>query len=242
MPIKTIPLKYQLYDKLKKLIDKGEMHPGEKLPSEAELCKKYNVSRATTMAALQMLQNESVIYRIQGKGTYVSKQKFSRDLSSSRNTFFGIMGSEKPITPSTQILQIRTELLDSEVAEELGVKPNEKAVFLKRLRFIDDIPVAVTWSHMLWEYGAKLLQIPLEPNFSITKYMRNEFLQEPSSGNIKLTVQGIYGQDARLLEVEDGFVCCKTVSISYIGGKPFELAYTVMRADKFEFTIKRIDY
>ena len=70
----------------------------------------------------------------------------------------------------------------------------------------------------------------------------NEYRQEPTSGTIKLTVQNIYGQDAKILEVEDGFTCCKTESVSYIGQEKFELAYTLMRADKFEFIIKRIDY
>ena len=138
-----------------------------------------------------------------------------------------MMESEKDIHPATQILQIRTELLDSAIADVLGVEPNEKAVYLKRLRLIDDIPVAITWSYMLWDYGAKLLQIPLPENFSITSYIRSEFLQEPTQGTIRLTVENIFGQDARLLDVEDGFTCCKTVSTSYIGERKFELAYDV---------------
>lgn len=238
----NIPLKYQIYDQLKRSIIKGDFKSGELLPSEAELCAKYNVSRTTIISALQMLQNESFIYRKQGKGTYVSEPKISRDLSSAKTRFFGVMESEKDINPSTQILQIRTELLDSAIANELGVEPNEKAVYLKRLRLIDDVPVAITWSYMLWEYGAKLLQIPLPENFSITNYIRSEYLQEPTSGTIRLTVENVFGQDARLLNVEDGFTCCKTVSTSYISDIKFELAYTLMRADKFEFIIKKIDY
>ena len=242
MAMSNVPLKYQIYEQLRTSIIKGEFRPGEMLPSEAELCSKYGVSRTTIIAALQMLQNDSFIYRKQGKGTYVSEPKISRDLSSSKTRFFGMMESEKDIHPATQILQIRTELLDSAIADVLGVEPNEKAVYLKRLRLIDDIPVAITWSYMLWDYGEKLLQIPLPENFSITSYIRSEFLQEPTQGTIRLTVENIFGQDARLLDVEDGFTCCKTVSTSYIGERKFELAYTLMRADKFEFIIKKIDY
>lgn len=242
MAYNNVPLKYQIYESLKNAILAGEYKPEEMIPSEAELCEKYNVSRTTIIAALQMLQNDSFIYRKQGKGTFISHPKISRDLSSSKNRFFGMMESDKQITPSTQILQIRTELLDSAIAEQLDASPNDKAVYLKRLRLIDDVPVAITWSYMLWEYGAKLLQIPLEENFSITNYMRTEYLQEPTSGTIRLTVENIYGADARLLDVEDGFTCCKTVSTSYIGKNVFELAFTLMRADKFEFIIKKIDY
>lgn len=242
MQDKMIPMKYQVYDALKEDITNGVYKPEQMLPSENELCSRFNVSRTTIIAALQMLQVDSIIYRKQGKGTFVSNPKFSRDFTSSKNTFFGIVESNKNICPSTQILQVRTQLLDSTMAQILGVAPNEKIVYIKRLRLIDDLPVAITCTHMLWEYGAKLLQIPLEQNFSITEYMRNTYLQSPVPGTTKLTVENIYGSDARLLEVEDGFTCCKTESVSYINKKPFELAYTLMRADKFEFIIKRIDY
>lgn len=238
----VVPMKYQVYDALKNSIISGEYKPGEMIPGELELCEKFSVSRTTIIAALQMLQNDSFIYRKQGKGTFVSQPKISRDLSSLKTRFFGMMESEKDIHPSTQILQIRTELIDSTIAQVLDVEPNSKAVFLKRLRLIDDMPVAITWSYMLWEFGSKLLQIPLEQDFSITKYMRNEYFKEPTPGTIKLTVQNVFGQDAKLLEVEDGFTCCKTESVSFIGEKKFELAYTMMRADKFEFIIKKIDY
>lgn len=238
----NIPMKYQVYESIKDSIVNGTFKPGEMIPGEMELCEKFGVSRTTIISALQMLQNDSFIFRKQGKGTFVSKPKFSRDLSSSKTRFFGMMESDKDIHPTTQILQIRTELLDSTAAQMLDVNPNEKAVFLKRLRLIDDVPVAITWSYMVWRYGAKLLQTPLDQDFSITTYMRNEYRQEPTSGTIKLTVQNVYGQDAKLLDVEDGFTCCKTESVSYLGKDKFELAYTLMRADKFEFIIKKIDY
>ena len=82
MAMSNVPLKYQIYEQLRTSIIKGEFRPGEMLPSEAELCSKYGVSRTTIIAALQMLQNDSFIYRKQGKGTYVSEPKISRDLSS----------------------------------------------------------------------------------------------------------------------------------------------------------------
>jgi len=238
----NIPLKYRIYESLKNAILAGEFKPGEKIPSEADLCEKYDVSRTTIIASLQMLQNDSFIFRKQGKGTFISNPKISRDLSSSKTRFFGMMESKKEVTPSTEILQIRTELCDSVIAEKLGVLPNDKAVYLKRLRLIDDVPIAITWSYMLWEYGAKLVQLPLEDNFSITNYIKSEYFQEPTSGTIRLTVETVHGADARLLGVEDGFTCCKTISTSYIGEKKFELAYTLMRADKFEFIINKIDY
>ncbi len=83
----NIPLKYRIYESLKNAILAGEFKPGEKIPSEADLCEKYDVSRTTIIASLQMLQNDSFIFRKQGKGTFISNPKISRDLSSSKTRF-----------------------------------------------------------------------------------------------------------------------------------------------------------
>lgn len=95
-----VPMKYQVYESIKDSIVKGEFKPGELIPGEMELCEKFGVSRTTIISALQMLQNDSFIYRKQGKGTFVSKPKFSRDLSSSKTRFFGMMESDKDIHPT----------------------------------------------------------------------------------------------------------------------------------------------
>lgn len=237
----TIPLKYQIADRIKKMIQTNELSPGEKVPSEAALCEQYNVSRTTVIAALQILQNESYIHRKQGKGTFVSSKKLVQDLSAS-NTFFGSITSDKSVPHSSRILQLRTVTADSTVAEKLGIPEYSKVVFIKRLRIIDGNPIALTWSHIKWEYGSRLLQESLDDNFSIYKYMREEFLQEPAPSPIVLTVQEYNSEDAHLIGLEKGAVCCKTESTSVIGDTPFEYAHTVMRADKFEFVIKIISF
>jgi len=235
----SIPLKYKIADKIKKMIQNNELKPGEKVPSEAKLCEMYGVSRTTVIASLQILQMDSYINRKQGKGTFVSPKKLVQDLSAS-NTFFGSISSNKSVSHSSKILQIRTVNADSTVAEKLQIPEYSKVVYIKRLRIIDGHPIAVTWSHLKWEYGSRLLQESLEDNFSIYSYIREEFLQEPEPSPIVLTVQEFSAEDAILLGMEKGAICCKTESTSLIGNIPFEYAHTMMRADKFEFVIKII--
>ena len=237
----TIPLKYQIAEKIKKMIQNNELKPGDTVPSEAELCDLYKVSRTTVIAALQILQNESYIHRQQGKGTFVSPKKLVQDLSAS-NTFFGSITSNKSVSHSSKILQLRTVNANLSVAEKLGIPEFSKVVFIKRLRIIDGNPIAIMWSHIKWEYGSRLLQESLDDNFSIYSYMRDAFLQEPNPSPIILTVGEYNSEDAHLIGLEKGAVCCRTESTSLIGGTPFEFAHTVMRADKFEFVIKIISF
>ena len=65
-----------LYSKLiDELITKiSFMEKGDKLPSERQLCKDYNVSRTTVRNAVGSLVNSGMLYQIQGKGTFVREQ------------------------------------------------------------------------------------------------------------------------------------------------------------------------
>lgn len=64
---------YRLMDDLKQQILTGQRKPGEKLPSENELAREYQVSRHTVRKALGILQSEGYIYAVHGKGTFCSE-------------------------------------------------------------------------------------------------------------------------------------------------------------------------
>ena len=69
------PLWLQLRLHLKRQIEDGVLSPGEQLPSEAELCERFSVSRTVVREALGQLVVDGRIYKIKGKGAFVSKRK-----------------------------------------------------------------------------------------------------------------------------------------------------------------------
>lgn len=71
-----VPLYLQLKNKIKDLIESGEIQKGEKIPSEYELCKKYNVSRITVRNALAELKDTGYLIKKQGKEHLLQNQKF----------------------------------------------------------------------------------------------------------------------------------------------------------------------
>lgn len=64
---------HQVYSMLRGWIFDGTYPPGTKLPPEGELCERLGVSRITSRKALDLLVNEGLVVRVQGKGTYVSE-------------------------------------------------------------------------------------------------------------------------------------------------------------------------
>jgi len=61
-------------------IESGEYKEDEKIPSEVELCKEYNISRPTVRQAISELTNNGYLYKARGKGTFVAKTKKRIDI------------------------------------------------------------------------------------------------------------------------------------------------------------------
>ncbi|HDC92410.1 MAG TPA: GntR family transcriptional regulator, partial [Candidatus Acetothermia bacterium] len=66
------PLYVQIKEILEKDIRKGVFQPGERFPTERELCERFGVSRITIRQALQELVKDGLLYRHQGSGSYVT--------------------------------------------------------------------------------------------------------------------------------------------------------------------------
>ena len=68
------PLYHQLKNILKSRILSNELKGNQRLPTEAELCVEYNVSRITVRQALSELMKDGLIYRDRGRGTFVTER------------------------------------------------------------------------------------------------------------------------------------------------------------------------
>ena len=74
-----LPFYHQLYEILHSKIVHGEWQPGDMIPTESELIEQYEVSRMTVRQALDILVNEGLIYRQQGRGTDKAGIGYRRD-------------------------------------------------------------------------------------------------------------------------------------------------------------------
>lgn len=68
-----LPKYLKIKNQIEEVINQGEIKPGDKLPTESELTGKYNVSRHTVRKALNILQQEGLLEKKQGVGTFVSE-------------------------------------------------------------------------------------------------------------------------------------------------------------------------
>lgn len=76
----NIPLYSQLKTILIEKIESGAYKENTKIPSEQELCERYNISRPTVRQAISELTSSGYLYKKKGRGTYVSGQKVKLDI------------------------------------------------------------------------------------------------------------------------------------------------------------------
>lgn len=162
----NLPRYQSLSEEIRLRIEAGEYGAGDRLPSEAELCRQHGVSRGTAVKAVEQLVSEGVAIRRQGSGTFVARQSMHR--RSGRLLSF----SETAISDGREATQqvLKLEAADDALAREfLTERP---AISLERLRFVNGVPCAYHHS-LIPERIAR--QVPglsggetsLDPHFSL---------------------------------------------------------------------------
>lgn len=135
---KTMPLHAKIQ---KKLLDNfAELEYFAPIPSERELCQNFNVSRPTIRKALENLEKDNLITRIQGRGSFYIGNKVPIDYSNANNHglgLFQVLTSAGKITKSS-VLQQDIEVPHADIAACLNLKEDELVFHLKRLRYVNN--------------------------------------------------------------------------------------------------------
>src|SRR5215217_9422113 len=107
-------------EELRQAIIGGTFQPGSQLPTEAELCDMLGVSRTVVREALRVLENDGLVARRHGVGTFVRNLPIIKNL----NFNFGIteMIESAGLKPGTSNLAIQKETADEEQAKQLHVE------------------------------------------------------------------------------------------------------------------------
>ncbi len=142
MPL-YVEIQYYLTEKIRD----GEYREGDLLPTEQELQEMFGVSRITVTTALREMVKDGIIYRVQGKGTFVAKTKKELDIYKMVGTSIAENAYELHATGSHKLVEAKVELPGEKVSSILRLKENEKAVRIERIKYVDQQPFSVerTW-------------------------------------------------------------------------------------------------
>lgn len=150
----ALPFHAQVRESLRARILDGSWLPDQQLPSEHEMTALFAVSRITVRQALQDLQNEGLIYRLHGKGTFVSRPHATQDLM--RLQSFG--EAMRPLGYQTfnKLVSVREIAPPATVAERMGAKRGTQVCEITRVRFLNKEPVSLDISYFALPIGRRL--------------------------------------------------------------------------------------
>jgi GntR family transcriptional regulator len=145
-----LPLYQQLYDILRGELTRGQWKPGDMLPAESELMQRYGISRITVRQVLDMLVRDSLIYRQQGRGTFVAHPTIEQ--TQVRIVSFTEDMHQRGFRPGTEVLEAGLVPATADIAAKLAVEPGEVLAHLRRLRLADDEPMSIEDAYLVHRY------------------------------------------------------------------------------------------
>lgn len=151
----SLPLHQQLYEILRRKILQDEWGVGEMIPPEPELMEQYKLSRITVRRGLNRLANEGLIYRQQGRGSFVAEQTLEQGLS--RIISFTEDMKQRGMIPRTEVLFSDLVPAPEDAAEQLGLQPGVEMARIERLRIANNEPLSIEESFLVHSYCPGIL-------------------------------------------------------------------------------------
>ena len=226
------PLYHQLMQRIRDDIEKGTYPVGSRIPPENELGLTYDVSRVTVRRALAELTAEGLLERKQGKGTFVSLPRISRDLKSVHS--FHDSCRQNGVRPGTQVLRVREIEADREDREELNLGPEARVLEIVRLRTADEVPVVLEENRFSTAY-AYLMDMDLRG--SLYQALR-EYGVEPADAIHEVSLIRAGETEAKALQIEVGTPLLQLRELIYDRkGRPLHRSRQWIRGDRFTFRI-----
>jgi GntR family transcriptional regulator len=228
-----VPLYQQLSDLLAEAIRDGQLKTGDQLPSENELISRFNISRFVVRQTFNNLSRQGLIRTEQGRGSFVAAQKIIKPLDILQSYHAGM--KKAGIEVDVRILTKSIITPPEEIAEQLALKRNEKALLLERVAYANGAPLNLLVSHIALGKDGEGTLVKFEGG-SLYDFLARECNIIPSSSqnNIEIIFAGEY--ESRLLNSARGAVLLQILSVSYDkSGKPVEHSRVVYPGFMFRF-------
>lgn len=228
------PLYIQLEAEIRQALREKKYLPGDRLPSEEELCEQYQVSRITVRKAIQQLTDQHILEKHRGKGTFVSTPSRSVDLKE-----HGFTNYLSAIGHKSHHLLLKKELQSSDdfLCETLSLQPNEPVCYVQRLIFEDDSPLALD------EIYISSLTYPdfldrITGDISFYELLDNYYNVSRGESVCEIAVRIANAEQASILHCQAGdplFLLQKTCFA--FDGTPIHYSRSLVRGDRISYTI-----
>jgi len=229
-----LPLYYQLMEILIKEIAEY-MEIDERLPSEREICDKYELSRSTVRQALLELEQAGYIYKIHGKGTFVSPKKLNQELLK----FYSFTKEMKKIgkVPMSQVLEFEHIQCDWNLAQKMKTKIGSELYRFVRLRLADGQPIMIETSYLPKDRFDGLSRDDLNKNAMYDIFSKRF---QANITHAKETFQAVMTDEitAKFLKSKRALPSLKIERFTYERDRIIEYTVSMARGDQLIYSVK----
>lgn len=230
------PLYYKVEESIREKIESGEWKPGSCIKSENELMKLFNVSRTTVIKALNNLVIDGMLYRVQGKGTYVSSNKIEQNLSHLYSFAKDIKAMG--LIPSTKVIKIEIVEPPKNLESFFNLNSGDCLIKLARLRLANEVPIVFETSYLPTKLFPNFLNQDHE-NIPLYDLIRDRY--KVKIARAKEYFEAVLADEraSKYLNIDVGYPLLlfdrKTYGEENV---PVESCRGVIRADKYRYSIE----
>jgi GntR family transcriptional regulator len=235
---------------LQRRIDIGELPPGEKLPSDAQLCDEFDASRNTVREAVRLLVTRGVLEKQPNKGTFVLPKREPFSTVVTVKTGFG--GFEGTVTTPFGEMTVTTPKVEiqqapARIAKELGLTVGAPVVIRHQRRLVEGELWSIQTSYYPRKFvtdGAGGLLDVEDISGGVRKYLEDALgIKEVGSyDTMKVRVPNA-GEAAAFHIPDDGWISVfetRQVGVD-ASGTPVRVTISIYPADRNEFSMKTGD-
>jgi GntR family transcriptional regulator len=234
--LSPVPLYTQIRELLRERILRGDYRSHAQMPSENEMVRAFGVSRITVRQALTDLQKEGLIFKIHGKGTFVSKPKATQNLKRLEG-FAEAMAGAGHVTFS-RVLGHRVMRAGKLIADRLGISDRDDVTEIRRVRFLDREPISLDVTYVPVAIGERLVREDL-PRRDVFAILENDY--GIALGNADLCVDAMLADAdaAAALNVEEGSPILRIERLTFTAeGAPLDFEFLYYRGDAFQYRLR----
>jgi GntR family transcriptional regulator len=226
------PAYMQLVNIFKQQIAQGIYRPGDRLPSESQICRQYQVSPMTVRRAINILIDQRVASTMQGRGTFVN----SLNLGAAAFHLKGMQEFFMNKNTTVKILEARIVAAEERAAKKLEVRLNEPLIFIRRLLLKSKEPFFYHKEYLVYDPTRPIVESELEVT-SLQGLFSGSGSSEFKHGELNIESTVITEEEARVLGADIGFpaFCLEHIFCDF-NEKPVSWGWFICRGDKLRFT------
>jgi DNA-binding GntR family transcriptional regulator len=210
----------------------GVFRPGDRVPSEAQLCERYGVSPMTVRRAVNILADQGVVIAEQGRGTFVKPLELGTatfDLDRLQQLFHADQST-------VRVLEARIASAVERTARKLAIGVGDRTVFIRRLIFQGEEAILLHREHVVYDPTRSLIEAEMEVT-ALHGLFSGGGGSDLKRGDLTIEATVLTEEEAALLHSQAGSPAFRLEHIFYdFDGRPVSWGWFICTGDHLQFT------